>query len=263
MSWFRFAVAIPSLNESFRKAIKRLRDWGVHGAEWDAVGDLAPDQLSQSGRRELRHLLQANNLQAAGVRVPMAKGLDQPEGLEARMDLVRRALELAYDVDSRIVVLDPGTLPEDPASPQYTALADVLHTLGRYGERVGSVLALETGATPPMVWKQLLERLQSGGLGISLDPATLVAHGYEPEEAVASLYEHLCYVQAREARRGSRQHPAQEVPLGHGHVDWVGLTNALRDAGYRGWLSLKRRPGLTAQRDLEEGLRFLRRLLGG
>jgi sugar phosphate isomerase/epimerase len=262
MSGFRLAVAIPSLNEPFRQAVKRLRDWGVQGAEWDATGDLAPDQLSQSGRRELRHLLQAHDLTAAGIRVPLRAGLDQPEGLEARMDLLRQALQLAYDVGSRIVLVDPGTLPEDSESPQYEMLADVLETLGRYGERVGSVLALETGPTSPAVWRQLLDRLQSEGLGILLDPATLIAHGYSPEEVVGQLHPYLRYVQAREARRGSREHPAQETALGHGHVDWIGLTNALRDAEYRGWLSLKRQPSLTARRDLEEGLRFLRRLIG-
>ncbi|MCS7014652.1 MAG: sugar phosphate isomerase/epimerase [Gemmatales bacterium] len=262
MTWFRLAVALSSLSEPFRSALKRLRDWGVQGAEWDATGELAPRELSASGRRELCHLLQAHNLQAAGLRVPLARGLDNPEGLEARMQWIRETLQLAYDVGSRIVLVDPGTLPEDPATPPYTMLADVLQTLGRFGERVGSVLALETGASAPSAWQQLLGRLQSEGLGLVLDPATLIAHGYEPEEAVAQFQEYLRYVQAREARRGSRSHPAQEVALGHGHVDWVGLINALQDAGYRGWLSLKRQPGLTARRDLEEGLRFLRRLLG-
>lgn len=262
MSWFRLAVSLVSLGEPFRQAVRRLRDWGVQGAEWDAVGELAPEQLSQSGRRELRHILEANNLSPAGIRVPLSVGLDQPEGLEARMEMLRQALQLAYDVGSRIILVDPGALPDDTSAPQYTMLADVLLSLGRYGERVGSVLALETGATPPQSWRQFLDRLQSEGLGILLDPATLIAHGIEPEEAVSQLQPHLRYVQAREARRGTRHHPAQEVPLGHGHVDWIGLTNALRDADYRGWLSLKRQPSLTARRDLEEGLRFLRRLIG-
>jgi L-ribulose-5-phosphate 3-epimerase len=262
MNQFRLAVSIASLAEPFRTAVKRLRDWGVQGAEWEATGELAPDQLSQSARKELRHILEANWLSAAGIRIPLSRGLDEPEGLEARLDLCRKALQLAYDVGSRIVLLDPGTLPEQEDAPGRRWLQDALETLGRYGERVGSVLALETGNTSPTVWRQFLDRWQSEGLGVLLDPATLIAHGFEPEEAVGQLYPHLRYVQAREARRGSRTHPAQEVPLGHGHVDWVGLLNALRDADYRGWLALKRQPGLTARRDIEEGLRFLRKLLG-
>jgi len=255
-------VSIAALGEPFRAAIQRLRDWGVHGAEWEAVGELAPDQLSQSARRQLRHLLEANKLSAAGIRLPLRRGLEVPEDLEARIDLCRKTLQLAYDVGGRIVLLDPGQLPESEEAPARRWLQDALETLGRYGERVGSVLALETGSTPPLIWRQFLDRLQSEGLGVLLDPATLVAHGFEPEQAVGQLYPHLRYVQAREARRGSRTHPAEEVPLGHGHVDWVGLINALRDAGYRGWLALKRQPGLTARRDLEEGLRFLRRFTG-
>lgn len=262
MSPFRLAVSIAALGEPFRSALKRLCNWGVQGAEWDAVGELAPEALSQTGRKELRHLLEAHQLSAAGVRIPLSRGLDQAEGLELRLERLRRALQLAYDVGSRIVLVDPGTLPDSDQVPSWQLLRDALETLGRYGERVGAVLAVETGPTSPAVWRQFLDRLQSEGLGVLLDPATLIGYGFEPEEAVGQLHPHIRYVQARESRRGSRSHPATEVPLGHGHVDWIGLLEALRHADYRGWLAVKCQPSLTARQDIEAGLRFLRQLIG-
>ena len=50
-------VRLESLGLPLPPALDEAARLGVGGVQIDAVGDLSPDRLSQTGRRELRHLL--------------------------------------------------------------------------------------------------------------------------------------------------------------------------------------------------------------
>lgn len=55
---------------------------------------------------------------------------------------------------------------------------------------------------------------------------------------------------------------AQEVPLGHGDIDWMRYLAAPQEIGYRGWLTIERAAGGNRIADLAEGIGFLARLVG-
>ena len=64
------------------------------------------------------------------------------------------------------------------------------------------------------------------------------------------------------ARRASASRAAQEVPLGHGDLDWVELLGVLEEVEYRGWLTVERETGANPFADVAAGVQFLRRLVG-
>src|SRR5262249_1939650 len=101
----------------------------------------------------------------------------------------------------------------------------------------------------------------TGSLAANLDPANLLLHGFDPVRAVGELGGRIAHVHARDARKGSAGRAAQEVPLGYGDVDWLSLTEALRDPEYRGWAVVERLHGDDRVADVERGVAFLRRFL--
>ena len=61
MSRLKVGLRLESLGLPLRRALQEAERLGVAGVQVDAVGDLGPDRLLQTGRREFRHLLRAHN----------------------------------------------------------------------------------------------------------------------------------------------------------------------------------------------------------
>ena len=124
---------------------------------------------------DLRHRLRSRGLAIAALGCPLRHGLNVQENLEVRISHVKKVMTLAYDLGPHLVVLYPGMLPAEPDRPERLLLTQSLSELGRYGERVGSTLVLEMGQESPADWAAYLQGFTSGGLGINIDPANLVA----------------------------------------------------------------------------------------
>jgi hypothetical protein len=62
MNPLKIGVRLESLGLPLRRALTEASRLGVAGVQVDAVGDLAPNNLSQTGRREFLHLLRGHNL---------------------------------------------------------------------------------------------------------------------------------------------------------------------------------------------------------
>src|SRR5436305_2884221 len=63
MNRLKLAVRLESLGLPLRRALFEAGRMGVAGIQVDAVGDLSPNQLSETGRREFRHMLRAHNVE--------------------------------------------------------------------------------------------------------------------------------------------------------------------------------------------------------
>ena len=59
MNRLKIGVRLESLGLPLRRALSEASRLGVAGVQMDAVGDLSPTRLSETGRREFRHLLRA------------------------------------------------------------------------------------------------------------------------------------------------------------------------------------------------------------
>jgi sugar phosphate isomerase/epimerase len=258
----KIGVRLESLGLPLRPALEQARRFGVAGVQVDAVGDLAPERLSQTGRREFRNLLRVHNLELTALGLPLRHGLDVPEGQQERIDRLRGALALSFDLGPRVVVSEVGRVPEAEDEPRRQLLTEALLALGHHGDRVGAVLALETGLNSGPELRQYLDRFDSGGLGANLDPANLLMHGHDPYAAVRALREKVVHTHAKDARQSGASRLAQEVPLGHGDIDWLLYLGALEEIEYRGWLTIEREGGNNRVADVAAGVQFLRRLVG-
>ncbi len=240
----------------FRRALAEAQKLGAAGIELDAAGEFAPQKLSQTGRRELRHLLRSHDLELTALTCPLRHGLDVAENQEARIDLVKQVMSLSFDLGPRLTVVHAGQIPEkEEGAP---LLQEALSTLAQHGDRVGAILALETGLASGATLNGYVARFDTGSLGVSLNPGSLLVHQHNPYESARAMRERVVYAHATDARNASRS----VVSLGQGDIDWLQLLGVLEEIEYRQWLVIDKEPGQDSLRDVSAGLAFLRRLIG-
>src|SRR4051794_18768421 len=122
----KIGVRLESLNLPLRRALQEIERLGVSGVQIDAVGELSPNALTQTGRRELRHLLRAHGLELTALGCPLRRGLDVAENQEARIDHIKKVLSLCYELGARIAIVQAGHVTEEPPS----LLTEALLALG-------------------------------------------------------------------------------------------------------------------------------------
>jgi L-ribulose-5-phosphate 3-epimerase len=260
MNRIKLGVRLESLGLLLRRGLEEAARLGVPGVQVDATGDLSPNTLSQTGRREFRNLLRTHNLELTALGCPLRRGLDTAENQEGRIDHVRKVLALSFDLGPRIAIVQAGRVPDDPQDPEAHRLSEALQALGQYGDRIGATLALETGLESGATLAQFLGRFDTGGLGVNLDPANLLMNGFDPLDSTRALRGRIVHVHAKDARRAGASQSAREVPLGHGDIEWMEFLGLLEEIEYRGWMVVERESGARGLADVASGVAFLRRL---
>lgn len=254
----KIGIRLESLGLPLRRSLQEAQKLGVGGVQVDAVGDLAPGALSQTGRREFRNLLRAHSVELTALGCPLRHSLDVAEQQQDRIDHIKNVLTLSYDLGARLVVVQAGPVPEKPAESRMT---EALYALGQFGDRIGATLALETGLESGDVLRDFLARFDTGGLGVNLDPANLLMNGFDPYAATRALHGRVRHVHAKDARTASASRTSQEVPLGHGDLDFMQLAGVLEEIEYRGWWTIERESGDSRLADVAAGVSFLRRFV--
>jgi L-ribulose-5-phosphate 3-epimerase len=261
MNRIKIGVRLESLGLPLRRALQQVERLGVAGVQVDAAGDLSPNRLSQTGRRQFLHLLRSHNLQLTALGCPLRHPLEEITDQQPRIEHVRKVMSLSFDLGARIAVVEAGQVPADENDPRRQRLREALLALGQHGDRVGAMLALETGLESGQVLRDFLDKLDTGGLGVNLDPANLLIHGFDPYESARALRGRVVHGHAKDARGGMASRSVQEVPLGHGDIDWMLYLATLEEIEYRGWLVIERESGDDRLADVTAGVAFLRRFV--
>jgi L-ribulose-5-phosphate 3-epimerase len=256
----KIAVVLDSLHEPLRKGIATAAGFGARGVVLTAAGDLAPEALSETGRRELRRLLESVELEPAALVFRSQRALTDPEGIEARMEALRETLSMSYQIRAPVVCCRLGPLVAQD-EPRRALFEQTLLDLGQFAERTGATLSLWSGANAPDALAGLLATHETGGLGVSYDPAMLLAAGFDPVEAVAQWRGIIAHVHVRDVVRGGSAESSHEVPLGQGEVDWPECLGALEEADYRGYFAVERNTGSDPRRDVSNAVAYLRSLM--
>ncbi len=259
MKPLRIGIVVESTGLPLRQAVAQAARMTADGIQVDATGDLSPDLLGETGRREFRNLLRSYNQELAALNVPLRRGLDTAENLQPRIDHVKKVMQLAFDLGARRVVVPCPKIPDDPATPRAATMRETLLALGSHGDRVGTVLALEIGFDPAEKVKQYLAGFDTGSLKVTYDSANMLIHGHDPVASLAPLKELLAHVHARDARSASLSRGLQEVPVGAGDVDWMAFIATLQVLDFDGFLTVEREQGEDKLTDVANGVKFLRR----
>ena len=203
--------------------------------------------------------MRSHDLTVSALSCPLRRGLDVAENLEPRLEQIREAMQLAFDLGPRLVIIPigkigessrvsdrlsleptpspPAPLPQGERGDSATLLKESLIALGKHGDRIGVLVALDAGFDEPAHLMNYLERFDAGSLNVNFNPANLITNGFNPYDAVAIYGQRLAYAHAQDARRVSPSKLAT-APVGHGDIDWLQLAAHFEQINYRGHLTV-------------------------
>jgi sugar phosphate isomerase/epimerase len=212
---------------------------GARGVVLDAIGDLSPKQLGETGRRELRHLLRTLGLSLVALGLPVRRALDTTDQLDERIRRADLAFALAYELGTSLVLAPVGPVPAEADEPRRYAFTTALSSLAQRADHRGVRLALETGSDSARELKAFLEALDTFGLAASIDPSSLLRKGVDPVAAIKDLADWVAhaYTPTTAGTKSPSTNP-RRLGIAPGGLDWEAYLGALEEIGYRGFLTL-------------------------
>ncbi|MEN6497910.1 MAG: TIM barrel protein [Thermoguttaceae bacterium] len=259
MAKLKLGVELASFRLSIREALPAAAEVGAEAVEIDARGEITP-QISRTGIRQLRKLLDDLRLSVSAVSFRTRGGYATLDGLDQRVAATKAAMDLAFQLGAPVVVNHLGPIPSDTNSETWRILIEVLQDLGNHGHRAGALLAAAAGAEAGPELATVLGALPDGALAVDLNPGKLLEGGFSPEETVAALGRWILHVHASDAATEASRSGPHLIAPGRGEVDFPSLLGALDEVGYRGYFTVQAPSSMNPRQELAEALEFLRRL---
>jgi len=205
-------------------------------------------------------MLEDLNLHVCAVGFRTRRGYNVVDDVQRRIDATKEAMSFAYSLGAPVVVNQIGRVPDEPEGPEWDMLIEALSDLGRHGQRVGTLLAAETGSEAGDKLARVIDALPPGSLGVNLDPGNLIVNGFSVGDAVSALGSHIMHVHAKDGVRDLAQGRGLEVPLGRGTADFPELLGALEEHGYRGFFTIERENAKDPIAEIGLAVKYLSRI---
>ena len=278
MSTFPIGIILESLKQPIPQALDTIRALGAQGLQaYATYGELSPDNLTPAKKKEFKSMVDDRGLVISALCGDLGHGFGTPEKNPALIEKSKRILDLAKEWGSDIVTTHIGVVPSDPNHPRYRIMQDACGELAAYADSMNSHFAIETGPETSQTLVTFLDSLHSTGVAVNMDPANLVmVTGDDPVQAVHTLKKYIVHTHATDGRKLFDKDPEAiygivmdeivtdasfiELPLGEGDVPFPAYIQALRDIGYKGFLTIEREVGDQPVKDIEMAVGFLRNL---
>jgi sugar phosphate isomerase/epimerase len=235
-------------DHSIRDQIYEAARLGARGVVIDAVGDLAPHRLGETGRRDLRHTLRTVELSLVALALPTRRPFDTSDQLDERLSRAESAFTMAFELGTTLVLVRAGAVPAAEDAPRHEVFTGAIRELARRADHRGTRCALETGPEPGQKLKAFLDAVGSAGLAASVDPASLLQAGIDPVACVRELESWVAHAYLNDATGATGVSALN--PRGYGFppgaLDWEEYLGALEEIGYRGFLTVSPAPGRSA-----------------
>jgi hypothetical protein len=179
----RIALQTRCLAQPLKQALLTAGRLGYAGVGVDARRELPPAELSDTGLRQLRKMLDDLNLRVATVAFPTRRGYAVQDDLDRRVAATFDAMRMASRLGAGVLFVTPGPLPA-AESADHGTLIDALTTLAAQGGRLGVLPVLRCPDAEPAELGRLTAALPEGLAGVDLSPAEVIRHGRSPRELV-------------------------------------------------------------------------------
>ena len=257
----KVGVMIESFRLGVKGGIEKAKEIGADGFQiYVTQGEMYPDNIDKDQRAEFKKFVADLGLEISALcgDFDWVKGFTDPEHNKVNNPRVKKCIDLAVDLDVRVVIMHVGHLPADENEATYQEALRTTVELSQYAEERDVVLATETGPESPKGLLEFLKKVSSKGIGVNYDPANLVMCGpFDQIGGVGTLRDYIVHTHAKDGvHLGDGQH--REVPLGQGGVVFPYWIAALDKIGYDGFLTIEREVGDNPVHDITEAVRFLR-----
>ncbi len=259
MIGFRIAAQTGCFAQPLKKALHTAARLECEGVQFDARQELRPAELSETGLRQLRKILNDLNLRVASVAFPTRRGYANPDDLERRLEATLAAMRLASQLRARILIFNLGSLPAEESTERAT-LVEAISSLAVHGNRLGVRLTAQATSADTQALVDFVDSLPEGTLALDLHPARLIAQGESPAEFVSVAGRHIAHVHAVDGVHDLASGHGVEVELGRGTADFPELLGMLEEFEYRDWFTIERRDSRQPVEEMGNAVRYLRAL---
>lgn len=269
-----------SLKKPLPATLKKFQEMGVQGVQIFT----APEYLLYGKERlsDIRKMCADCGLVVSAVCGDVAWS---HFGVEAewqdRIMVHERVVDIACQLDTKIITTHIGVVPEDEADPVFQMMVKSIRKAAEISAAQGTCIAVETGPEKAETLLKLLEAVDSKGLGVNLDPANLwMVSRVEADHAVRVLGKYIVHTHAKDGINYSAGSAAkvyglreidgtlrkidepcpkyEEVALGDGGVKWDAYIAELKKIGYDGFLTIEREAGDNPEGDIQKAIDFLK-----
>lgn len=178
--------------------------------------------------------------------IPIVKqtvGLVPESTREKRVEILKRTIAFAQELDVDAVGLHLGFVPHDSDDSQYKTIVETLQDACTFAKTHQVNIHLETGQEPADVLLGFLKDVDRANLFINFDPANMILYGCgEPLPALEQLGPFVRSVHCKDATWSDRPGETwgEEKPLGEGEVGMLEYLKTLKKIGYEGPLTIER-----------------------
>lgn len=258
----KIGVIPDSFQVPFKEAVILARDMGVKGLQpYVTHGELAPENLSKEDRAGILKFVKDNGLVFSALCADFGLHFNEKGSNEEGILRTMKMMDLAVDLDTRVITTHIGKVPDDENSEEYHNIVNTIERLGKYGDSIGVSFATETGPEMAIKLRGILEKADTKSAKVNLDPANFVmCAGQDPVEAVHILKDYIVHTHAKDGIKLSDD-DYEEKPLGSGGVPFPEYIAALNEIGYDGFLTIEREAGATRFQDIKNAVAFLTDIL--
>jgi len=256
----RVGIHLPSLGLPLSKGLALAGRLGADAVEIDARGEIKPRDLSRTGIRHIRKLLEDANVRIGAVQFRTRRGYDTLDDLDRRVEATKDAMKMAYELGAPVVVNHIGRTPESLEGPACDLMREALSDIGRYGQKVGATLCARTGSEPGEQLKALIDALPEGSIGVDFDPGGLIVNGFSASEAIDHLAEHVLQFRAKDGVRDVAQGRGIETQLGRGSADLPYILSKLEQYSFNGLITIEREHSERIETEISDAMSYLKSL---
>ena len=281
MGIFKIGVISDWFHLGFRGGIEKAGEIGAEAVQLYAVkGEMSPESMTPSSLKEKKDILASNGIKVSALCGDFGgHGFERAEDNAWKVEKSKRIVDLALELGSNVVTTHIGVVSGNENDESYKNQLEACNQLAEYAAGVGAYFAVETGPEKAVTLKAFLDKLDSKGVAVNFDPANLVmVTGDDPVEGVYTLKDYIVHTHAKDGIMIKQTDPKEiygffadggigdlrledyfkETPLGLGKVDFTAYLNALKDIGYRGYLTIEREVGANPEADIRLAVDFLK-----
>lgn len=281
-------IMVDSLRLGVRDGLKKAKELGADGVQIYAVsGEMDPANLSPGARKELKDYIASLGLEISALCGDLGgHGFQDASVNAAKIEKSKRILDLAVELGTKVVTTHIGVVPDLATDPIYETMHRACEELGVYAKSLDAYFAIETGPETAVHLKGFLDTLSTNGVSVNFDPANMVmVTGDDPVQGILTLKDYIVHTHVKDGIRLRQADPREvygslgykpmsheqiaeaatsgpyyrELALGEGHVDFTRYFQALRDIGYKGYLTIEREVGEQPEMDIASAISFIRK----
>ncbi len=250
-----------SENLDLASSLRCIHDAGYHFAEVYAYTPIEKDINSHLRIHTTSdyHHIDTKNDNIAVIKKGLAAFDIRLSAIDAHASLLwpefgvpylKRAVDLAADLDCPYVVSDEGPIPDGLLSLEsaFSLVCISLDVLTKYAAERGVLFAIELHnqlTTRPDMLLRLLDRYPADSFGVNFDTGNSFLAGNDPLEHLKQVCGRVVHVHVKDipewqiSQRGQVTGTRVGVAAGEGVVDLPGIIGVLHSSGYNGVLSVE------------------------